>query len=447
MMSLVAAAQMLWGGLGWHSVATTLGQTVLGGEGLWMALQAGQFGRQTIKDLAAHRFVTGSTGAGKTNCLHHFAVDAVRRNASVVTFHVAREDADHLRAILQAMPQPPQIIVVDPSRPDCPALNLLEIHGPSTPETWHRQAKILRQVFEDDTDMGYIMGQVMEFGAAAVIESAARTGVAPTMAMLMRFLGDTQLRKGKSNHAPSLAWKLLTMVENRAVRDYFATVYPEHAKSALRVLNRLLNFLGDPALQRILTQPHGLDVAALLKKPVVLQVVMDLGDLTCDGVDLFGRMWLSLLTHLTYQRPFTHRLTVILADEWHLYASKALQEAITEGRRHQMSWTLACQHTGQVGTLRQAIGITGSWYVFRPDALEDAPMLARALHLEKEDAKRLAYLPNLTCWARELRRGTLHKPRRMRWAYLDVPTPVQSPSTPRTTSEQLTLELDGEEMV
>lgn len=352
----------------------------------------------TERDFAEHVQIIGGTGSGKTNALHHLLLTGARHGWALVAFHQTLDDANQLKAILTTRAQYP-VIRINPLDPDNPGVNVLE--SPAEPMAWDRVAQTVRTIFEDQGPQGHAMAQVIEMAAYAVLEGFAPE--VPTLRHLVQFLV-----------TPSLRTRVVQTLQNPIVKLYWDQVFEAQAKSAIRDAASILNVLRSPALQRTLGTPHGLNVADALTQPQCLQIVCDRDTLGPTASQLFGKLWVSVLEQLTYQRDPHSRMVLVGADEWPLYRTRSLERCLEQGRRHRVGWILTSQHTGQGTAAQQAAWQTGSAYIFRPEALEDAPKLARMLGLERQQMA----LPRLTCWARLMVRGRIRPVRKLHWTYL-----------------------------
>jgi hypothetical protein len=276
------------------------------------------------------------------------------------------------------------------SRSRVPIFNPLQCVGDADPDRVAADfVAALRRVVEG-------WGDRLEHLLRSVLRGIARLPK-PTLADVSEVLADGPRYK-------QLKHDVLARADDVLLRRFWQSELARY-KAAERapVLHKLSKLLSEEPLASMLTQSSNLiDLTTIQRRGEILLV--DLSGLSDDARTVLGSLLIALLRVAALSRwraganeplrPFH-----VFVDESHRFVTPAMRELLVEGRKFQVSLTVAHQYLEQYSRADvNALSTAGSTIAFRVGE-EDAARLQRKLN-SRVEAETIANLPVHTAFAR-----------------------------------------------
>lgn len=284
----------------------------------------------------------------------------------------------------------PQATLIDPSREDCPALNLLHAYRVDDGEREALAGAFLAVVeAENRRAWGPNLADAIYIATIATLEWAAAQSIEATAPDVADFLSD------ESRRAAMLAWL--------PDGDDTARSLPDQ-KSLVHAGRKVRRLLISTRMRRLLATPGGIDLTrdVFERQDAALICCYDLGDLGARTAGSLASLTCSAILHAGYRRTQGSAPVYVFADEFQLYASGVQEQMLTQLRRYGIGLTVACQGLWQLSEgVRDAVVQTGSLTCYRLHP-KDAQYVGKWWQIEPE---RLTNLRTATALRRELRAG------------------------------------------
>jgi len=336
-----------------------------------------------------HLLAIGKTGMGKSTFMLNSIVQDIRRGGGCI---VIDPKGDLAHDILPTIPpeRHKDVIYFDPSDVDFPI--------PYNPlryvESRHRSriaANVLaafHHLFKDS--WGPQLQQILR---NALLVSLYTPGAS---------LLDVKFMLTHKTHR---AFLLNRVSDNPMLKDYWEFDFAEHMSDkeqrdrTLSSLNKLGQFLTDPTLLNILSQPTGFDFGTIMDGQKIFIANLDAGTIGEDASELLGSLLISSVHSAALARQ-DRSFFPVYVDEFHLFGASSYARMVSILRGFGVGLTLACQHLAQLDPdLRAAIlGTIGTLVAFQT-GVEDADKLAPLFRLTREDDK-LHDLPPYVAYVR-----------------------------------------------
>ncbi len=323
------------------------------------------------KDRAAHFYVIGGTGTGKTKFLEYL----IRQDAdNGAGFGVIDPQGDLVESVknylaLNSEDLGERVVLIDPTDAERTAcFNPLErLNGVSPAEQAAELVLVFKKIWHDA--WGARMEDILRNTLIALIENNL------TLAELPLLLTDEAVRA-----------KLTTKIQNETCREFFRK-FDSWSKSVKNewtesTLNKVNAFLSDERVRRIFLSPKSsFNLREILDSGKILLVKLDKGRLKGSG-DLLGSLLLSKIQMAAFSRTdikeSERKPFYLYIDEFQNFATESFLDILAEARKYKLSLTLAHQNLGQLpDKLRASIlGNCGLQAYFRISRL-DAELLAK----------------------------------------------------------------------
>lgn len=400
--------------------------------------------RLTLADRAAHTYVIGQPGTGKSRALESWAMQDIAAGLGVA---VIDPHGDLFHNLLFRLSDKPEhfkrVVVLDPCDPNwVVSFNPLEAVRDVPPG---RLALFL-------TDVVIRIWKITPTAAPRMVwlltnSFLALADLGLTLLDLPRFLLDREFRE---DYLPRL--------RHETVRAYFRDEFPKLRwlvhEWATPVLNKIGGLIFDADVRLMLAKGSPLNFREVLDRQLILLAHLPKGILGEESSALLGAFIVAQFQKAALSRAdVTHRPPYILyLDEFQNYTSDNIKDILSESRKYGLSLTLAHQYLDQLAPeLRSAVlNTTGTLACFRV-GYHDAWQLSKEIFPSREflapdtwnfNLQHLARLPFITVdrqrqplgWeglteklanlpAREfwMRRRGVHTPAKLRT--LDVPDP------------------------
>jgi hypothetical protein len=334
----------------------------------WIGIRGGweyfcrSFGEALVslppEDLKTHALVIGSTGSGKTVCLHHLIAQDLMRGHSIVVLD-ARGDLGNAVIELAARAKlRPERVKLFNLREKVRPLGFNPLSGGGEP--YYRALGVLDAVAAESESWGVQLAETLRNALLLLSESGA------SLTQLDALFFDATKRK-----------LLLSKASSAATKSFWK-------RYATPVLNKVSLLLSTDALRRLYGHPEPLDLARHLATPGSVTLI----SLAVDEVHGAGWMTGSLFLSAICREIFSQvdvaesmRNPVRLyVDEFEHFNMREFETILAEGRRFKFSMVLAHQTLAQLTTKMRSVilGNVGVKLIFRTSH-QDADALSRDL--------------------------------------------------------------------
>jgi hypothetical protein len=356
-----------------------------------------------------HLYLIGKSRTGKTTLM----LNLMRADLTAgdgLTFIDPAGDAAHQLLGYVPSSRAGDVVYFDPTRDDCPALNLLAL--PYDRDKLAGEIVSAFRLFFDS--WGPRMAMLLRNALLALLDD--RVKEPHSIADLERLFIDEDYRDTIARRAT-----------DPRVKRFLTDDLPRFERGALDpVLNKLDAFLSTKLLARIFgTTTNALDFDQLLNRRGVLVCALAKGKIGEEPAKFLGGLIVAALTVAALARaeqPPTSRLDHFLyVDEFQNFAVESFATIFAEAAKYRLNLTVAHQTRDQLTPeIRAAIGNASTYVVFRVSA-DDAAALARELRTEREADD--MYSDTLRQFAAALpvaARGVLREPDRVHWHTLPL---------------------------
>jgi type IV secretory pathway TraG/TraD family ATPase VirD4 len=194
------------------------------------------------------------------------------------------------------------------------------------------------------------------------------------------FLDISNLMRNKSDESETLRKKILEVVDNETVRQFWIHDYKKYGKDDFGPpKNKLSKLLVSDSVSLMLSQPESrFNFRTIMDEGMIL--LINLSNLGSMVREILGCFILSLL-HLTAlsrsSLPSNKRKQFhIHCDEAHRFVTDSLEDLIAETRKYNVSLSLAHQYISQFGQRKtDAISSVGSTIIFNLDSKDAGYMI------------------------------------------------------------------------
>ena len=319
-----------------------------------------------------HNHLIGKPGAGKSTTIEHMILSDIKQGHGVA---VLDPHGDLIERMLCLIPERfiHKTIYFNPGDPEwIPLWNPLErIPG----QDIGRTADDLVQAIQSFVaKKGW--GDRLEHLLRNIIFSMIHLGNGT-------FLDISNLMRNKSDESETLRKKILEVIDNETVRQFWMHDYKKYGKDDFGPpKNKLSKLLVSDSVSLMLSQPESrFNFRTIMDEGMILLV--NLSNLGSMVREILGCFILSLL-HLTAlsrsSMPANKRKQFhIHCDEAHRFVTDSLEDLIAETRKYNVSLSLAHQYISQFGQRKtDAISSVGSTIIFNLDS-KDAGYIIKDL--------------------------------------------------------------------
>lgn len=336
-------------------------------------------------DRAAHMYVVGGSGSGKTTFLQSLVVQDIRRKHG---FAVIDPHGDLVADILGRLalifgPQDAflreQVIVIDPThKTRTAAFNPLErMRGISSAEQAAELVGVFKKIWADS--WGVRMEDLLRNTLIALSENNL------TLAEIPLFLSGDGFRA-----------RVMRRVEHPICRTYFtrfdsltARVKSEWSEP---ILNKVNAILSDERVRHIFSATKSsFDLRAVMDEGKILLLSLDRGRLKGGG-DLLGALLAAKIQMAAFARtdtpPSKRRQFYLYMDEFQNFATESFVETLAEARKYRLALIMAHQNLAQLPkTLKASIMANCGLHILFRLSREDAQTIAKeSLHALYDEA-------------------------------------------------------------
>jgi len=180
-------------------------------------------------------------------------------------------------------------------------------------------------------------------------------------------------------------------IEDDMVKRFWAIEFADWSEkydteAIIPLVNKLAQFLSDPALRNIFGQKENkVDLEKLMNEGKIILINLSKGKLGEENASFFGSMFITKIKQAGMARaalPEKQRKDIYLyVDEFHNLMTETFENILSEARKYGICLTVAHQYMGQLlQSVQQAVlGNTGTIIVFRvggEDAVKLEPEMA-----------------------------------------------------------------------
>src|ERR1700730_7695773 len=340
-----------------------------------------------LADRRAHMYIIGKTGVGKSTLLQTLIKHDMDAGHGLALMD---PHGDLVERVLADLPDERKRDLIYFNVPDTShplAFNPLQ-HVPIArrPLAASGMLSVFKRLWDDS--WGPRLEHILRNALLALLDQPQAT-----LADILRLLDDAGFRR-----------RAATQIQNSQVRNFWLKEYEGYparfrAEAIAPVQNKVGAFLGDPVLNRILTQHNSsFRLRDLMDQGKILLVNLAKGVIGEDTASLLGALLVARLGLAAMSRadiPEKERLDYFLyLDEFHSFTTLSLAEMLSELRKYRLDLILAHQYLAQLDPkMRDAVfGNVGTLISFRVGAV-DAELLAQEFYPEFSAAD-LTNLPN-----------------------------------------------------
>jgi hypothetical protein len=332
-----------------------------------------------LRERWAHMAVWGASGSGKSNLLLDLIMQDIAAGRGCCLIDPKGDLVLDVLAAMTAVPEDAwavlarDVVVVDPSEPDCPvAFNPLEVNSYGSPSRQRQEmVSVFRKIWHLDDAQTPRLGLVLR----RAVQLAMENGL--TLCDIQRILTDEVYRAG-----------LVARSNDDSVRTFWEREFPDSPSAQMQwaasTLTRLEALLDDPNVRRMLGQPRSsFDFRKVMDEGKVLLINLAKGRLGQETASLIGGFLLAKLQMAAESRqdiwpPESRRVFYLYVDEFQNYATRSFEEMLAEARGYGLSLVMANQHLAQLDDgLRRAVLSNARIRVAFRMSHEDAALLAQ----------------------------------------------------------------------
>jgi type IV secretory pathway VirB4 component len=271
-----------------------------------------------------HTYLCGRTGAGKSTLLHRMIHEDAANGTALILF-----DAGDLgTSLVETL--------------DDETLRRVQFFSPASPIPYN---PLLRRL----NDPGRLENELFGLIDQVVAESSSTGQLSARMKRVL----SVGIRETLQHPAPSLATLTLYLLEHRSdIRKRLELRDDEFTIAFEGVIDRLSQFLRDARIRRVLCAEHQLNFDAIIDNGEIL--IVSLAGLEKPLVRFLGTVLFHGLSATVLERPsWARRPVAVYVDEFQdyiasIYAVANFQTLFAQGRRYQISLTVAHQDFGTI---------------------------------------------------------------------------------------------------
>lgn len=280
-----------------------------------------------------HTYILGKTGTGKSTLLKKMFLQDVRAGRGCAYFDPYGEDADDLLYYISDG-RISDIIYFRPSDKQFPiGFNVLEkVPKDHRPLVASSVVEAFYHLWKDN--WGPQLEQILYNAVAALLDTPNAT-----LLGVHFILTSQQYRQYVIGHIQD------PVIRGFWQKDFKNLIKGKSHDPTLSTLNKVSQFITDPATRNIIAQPNGISIREVMDGKQVF--VANLGDIGAKQARLVG----TLLTVKFHQEAMRRRRLVpfhIYYDEFQMFGSTAFLEMLSGIRKYRVSLTLAHQYMHQL---------------------------------------------------------------------------------------------------
>lgn len=299
------------------------------------------------RPINAHALIMGGSGMGKSMLLSEIFFRCIRNGlvgATGIDPH-----GSFVRTVVERCANPVhgasgrEIRFFNPAADATFGLNPLEIDGEPTDENAHDAAQLVAAVIE--SKFGAAADETPRLARICYIACFIAAKLGLTLVEVVEFLslGGRELRE-----------KMLAVCDNPIVRreiddlHILANTQPARFLELVESLkNRLVRWLGDPRLRRILGRQHGLNPQRMMGAREI--VLFDLSGLGSDDAAFVGTLLTSMyFAHARRRVPDVSAPHAVIVDEAESLLTADVARGLDQTRKFAMYFVISVQRLGQL---------------------------------------------------------------------------------------------------
>jgi len=348
---------------------------------------AGQTEPITIADRSGHISITGKSGTGKSNLMHHLIHQDIASGKGVALIDPHGQLVSDVLQYSIPPNREKDVVVIDLSDEHYPLpLNMLAVpQGIDRSNATGRTMSVLDRLYELNStptvaDALYACLVTLSYDQNATIRDAQKLFTKPDYRQA--------LVKQVTNVAVEEFWERF---EQQSKSNQENTIRP--------VLWRLRSLYGNDVLYPILCHPDTLDINDIVQNNKILLISLKASEarIPLREQHLLGSILLSQLQQTLMIRPANSPMFYLYVDEVQHFVTTTFEALLSESRKHKVAVTTANQYLRQLSgdVLDSMIGNVGTMIVFqagKDDARAIAPYFAPSfdeehlMHLNKYES-------------------------------------------------------------
>lgn len=325
-------------------------------------------------DRRRHLYIVGKSGVGKSKLLELLVRQDIAYGHGIFFID---PHGDVIEEILHFIPEEriEDVVLIDPSDSDYPiSFNPLANVDPGFK---HQLTQGLIEVLERQFGANWTprLEHVFRFTCLALLDYPDAT-----MRGMISMLTDRNYRQ-----------LVVDYIEDDMVKRFWAIEFADWSEkydteAIIPLVNKLAQFLSDPALRNIFGQKENkVDLQTLMNEGKIILINLSKGKLGEENASFFGSMFITKIKQAGMERaslPENKRKDFYLyVDEFHNLMTETFENILSEARKYGICLTVAHQYMGQLlAKVQQAVlGNTGTIIVFRvggEDAVKLEPEMA-----------------------------------------------------------------------
>ncbi|MDO8530377.1 MAG: type IV secretion system DNA-binding domain-containing protein [bacterium] len=325
-------------------------------------------------DRRRHVYIVGKSGVGKSKFLELLVRQDIAYGHGVFFID---PHGDVIEEILHFIPKEriEDVVLIDPSDSNYPiSFNPLANVDPGFK---HQLTQGLIEVLERQFGANWTprLEHVFRFTCLALLDYPHAT-----MRGMISMLTDRNYRQ-----------LVVDYIEDDMVKRFWAIEFADWSEkydteAIIPLVNKLAQFLSDPALRNIFGQKENkVDLEELMNQGKIILINLSKGKLGEENASFFGSMFITKIKQAGMERaslPEKERKDFYLyVDEFHNLMTETFENILSEARKYGICLTVAHQYMGQLlPKVQQAVlGNTGTIVVFRvggEDAVKLEPEMA-----------------------------------------------------------------------
>ena len=207
--------------------------------------------------------------------------------------------------------------------------------------------------------------------------------------------------------------RIIFKLNDPKIRDFWVSEYPSYNQryredAAGPILNKIGQFLANPAIRNVVCKPQKFDLAHAMDNNQIFIVNLNKGRLGEGAANLLGSLIISQIKTAAFKRSNPKPVHIYI-DEFQSFGTTAIENILSEGRKYGLRLTIAHQFLDQLDKLSRSavIGNAGTLVIFRVGA-EDARILAPEFNLPDKQFSPSA-LSNQSPFEAWVKRGVLQQ--------------------------------------
>lgn len=348
---------------------------------------AGQTEPIYIADRSGHISITGKSGTGKSNLMHHIIHQDIASGKGIALIDPHGQLASDVLRYSIPPSREKDVVVIDLSNESYPIpLNML-----SVPTGGDRSNSVGRLMS--------VLDRLYDLNSTPTVADALHA----CLVTLSHDPNATIRDAHKLFTKPTYRQKLVNQVTNVAVQEFwerFEQQSKSNQENTIRpVLWRLRSLYGNDVLYPILCHPDTLNIHQIVTENKILLISLKASEarIPLREQHLLGSILLSQLQQSLMIRPPNSPMFFLYVDEVQHFVTTTFEALLSESRKHKVALTTANQYLRQLSgdVLDSIIGNVGAMIVFQAgmdDARAITPYLApnfdaeHLMHLNKYES-------------------------------------------------------------